>query len=80
MDAFKLEIISPLKILFKGEADRVILPASFGELGILKGHAPILVGLKKGRVRVRTAGDETVFEIERGFAEADENGLTLLVR
>lgn len=80
MDTFKLEIISSSKTLFKGQADRVILPASFGEMGILEGHAPILVGLKKGRVRIRAAGKETVFEIERGFAEADEKGLTLLVR
>lgn len=80
METFLLEVLSPAKPIFKGEAERLILPGEKGELAILKGHAPILAMLAKGSVRVRAPGGERVFEIEGGFAEVNEAGVTVLVK
>ena len=45
-----LEIISPEKEIFKGEAKSVTVPAVDGSLGILDHHAPLISTLKKGTV------------------------------
>jgi len=75
---FKIEILSPSKSIFKGEADIVILPGQNGEFGIMTGHAPLLSNLKKGRIRVKTQGGEKTFQIEGGFVEVDEKGVIVL--
>lgn len=77
---FKLEILSPAKPLFQGEVDMAILPGERGELGILKNHAPLLTSLKKGKIRVKQEKEEVSFEIESGFLEVDEKGVTVLVK
>ena len=45
----KLEIITPEKHIFEGEADLVQLPGSDGLFEILKNHAPMIASLGKGR-------------------------------
>lgn len=76
----QLEILSPGKPLFKGEADNIILPAEEGELGILEGHAPFLSRLKKGTIRITAGREEKAFAIETGFVEVNEGGVTILVK
>ena len=41
-DTFKLEIISPEKIIFSDNVKMVTLPSYEGEMGILKNHIPII--------------------------------------
>jgi F-type H+-transporting ATPase subunit epsilon len=48
----KLEIITPDKKLFEGEAKSVSVPGSEGSLGILNNHAPMIASLKKGKVKI----------------------------
>ena len=79
MEKFKLEIISPQKALLKKEVDMVVLPGKTGCIGIMKNHAPLLAALTKGNVRVKLDEDEENFEIEGGFVEVNENGVTVLV-
>lgn len=45
-----LTIVSPEKILFKGEVENVLVPGELGEFEILKNHAPIISTLVEGRV------------------------------
>ena len=58
----------------------VVLPAEAGTLGIMKGHVPLLASLKKGRIRVKQGREEKAFEIESGFVEVNEKGVTVLVK
>ena len=80
MDTFKLEIISPSKLLLKEEVTEVIMPGQTGNLGVLKNHAPLLTALKKGDIRVKIGQEEKKLSIEGGFAEIDEKGVTILVK
>ena len=41
-DIFKLEIISPEKIIFSGDAKMVVLPSYEGDMSILKNHISII--------------------------------------
>ena len=45
---FKLEIISPEKILFSEEVNSVIIPSFEGEMTILADHIPLITFLRPG--------------------------------
>lgn len=74
-----LEIITPDKELFKGEAKAVTVPGSEGSLGILENHAPLIASLKKGTVKVTESNNnEQLFEINGGVAEVLKNKVIIL--
>jgi len=60
-------------------AEEVILPSSTGQLGILKGHAPLLTALDIGVMRVRVDKDWVPVVLMGGFAEVENDELTILV-
>ena len=43
-----LEIVSPEKLLLSRPVEMVVLPAYEGEMGVLPGHAPMIVLLTQG--------------------------------
>mgnify|MGYP003662308502 FL=1 len=73
-----LEILSPEKLIFKGEADAIQLPGKDGSFGILENHAPIIATLKHGMVKVTNAGQESEFEIKGGVVEVVKNKVIVL--
>ena len=46
-----LEIVSPEKLLLSRPVEMVVLPAYEGEMGVLPGHAPMIVLLRGGTIR-----------------------------
>ena len=46
----KLKIVSPEKIEFTGDVERVVVPGTQGQFEILSNHAPIISTLQKGVV------------------------------
>ena len=53
---FHLEIVTPDKQFFVGEADALILPALDGSLGVEAGHEPIATAVIPGDLRVLQNG------------------------
>jgi F-type H+-transporting ATPase subunit epsilon len=74
----KVALISPDRTVFEGEADMVVAPAWDGEVGVLRGHAPMLVLLGNGNLRVRTGGTEQRFHVEGGFLQVADDVVTIL--
>lgn len=67
---FRLDIVSPEHELFSGQASRLFVTGSQGELEILYGHAPLLTDLAPGRVWiVKADGSEDGLVINGGFLE-----------
>lgn len=76
----KLQVITPEKILFEGEASYVQIPGTEGEFGVLDGHAPVVSTLKEGVVTVDLAsGEKKEFSVTGGVAEVVPERCTLLV-
>ena len=71
-------VISPERTIYDGEAESVIAPAWDGELGILRGHAPLMALLGEGDVRVRTGGKTEHFHVEGGFLQVVDDVVTVL--
>ena len=59
-----VSIIAPDRNVWDSNAEEVILPSSTGQLGILKGHAPLLTALDIGVMRVRVDKDEAQKNLE----------------
>ena len=76
---FKIEIISPEKIVFSDTVNMVTLPSYEGNMGILKNHISIITFLRPGIVNVQKS-DESVenFFVQDGTIEYFNESLTLL--
>lgn len=74
-----LEIVTPDKELYSGEASLVQLPGIDGLFEILNSHAPLISALKKGKVKVVDAKNETqIFEVRGGVVEVLNNKVLVL--
>jgi F-type H+-transporting ATPase subunit epsilon len=74
-----VRVIAPDKTVWDSEAEEVILPSTTGQLGILTGHAPLLSALDVGVMRVRPGKDWVAIALMGGFAEVENNEVTILV-
>ena len=78
-EEFKVEIVNPEKSFFsKEDVIEVVVPAFEGEMGILKGHIPIISFLKPGIIKVLSQSEEESYFIEDGILEFKENNLSIL--
>lgn len=74
----KVEIITPDKELFKGEASYVGVPGVDGSMGFLNNHAPLITVLRAGEVKVKTDTGEQLFPVKGGVVEVSNNTVIVL--
>jgi len=74
-----LEIITPEKTIFNGEAKLVQLPGKSGSFEILEHHAPMIALLKKGRIKI-IEPDKSIryIEINGGTLKVLDNKILIL--
>lgn len=77
--ALTVRVIAPDKTVWDSSAEEVILPSTTGQLGILTGHAPLLSALDIGVMRVRGSKDWVAIALMGGFAEVENDEVTILV-
>jgi len=74
-----LEIVSPEKLLLSQPVDMVVIPAAEGELGVLPGHAPMIVLLRGGTISIYEGNKVTQrLYVAGGFAEITPERCTVL--
>nr|YP_010196985.1 ATP synthase CF1 subunit epsilon [Crassiphycus corneus]UAD84789.1 ATP synthase CF1 subunit epsilon [Crassiphycus corneus] len=74
-----IRVIAPDRTVWDANAEEVILPSSTGQVGILKGHIPLLTAIDIGVMRVRIEKEWQPIILLGGFAEVKENKITILV-
>jgi F-type H+-transporting ATPase subunit epsilon len=75
----QLEIVTPRRVVFKGEVTSFSAPGVVGGFQVLYNHAPLLSSLKIGEVKIKEAsGTEFHYAISGGFVEVRENHILLL--
>ena len=79
-DTYKIEIVSPEKVIFSDEnVQEVVLPSYEGEMGILKDHIPIISFLRPGIVKIlKLSKNVNSFFVQDGIIEFCNNNLTIL--
>ena len=78
-DNFKIEIISPEKIIFSDNATMVTLPSYEGDMSILKNHISIITFLRPGIIKIQK-NDENFeeFFVQDGTVEYFNDSLVVL--
>jgi F-type H+-transporting ATPase subunit epsilon len=79
MATFLLELVSPERLLLSRQVEMATIPSLEGDMGVLAGHAPMIVALRGGLIRVRENGAETeTLFVPGGFAEVSPERCTVL--
>ncbi len=75
----QVELVSPERVLYSGEATIVVCRPADGDAAFLPGHAPFLGLLGIGPVTIRTPdGAEVKAAVHGGFVEVRNNRVTIL--
>jgi F-type H+-transporting ATPase subunit epsilon len=76
--ALQIDIVTPERVVFSGQADVVSAPGWLGEFSVLPDHALFLSLLRAGVVSVTTGQGTKRFVVGRGFAEVGPDRVVLL--
>ena len=78
MAALRCVVVTPEKTELDREADYISLPMDDGELGVLKGRAPMIGRLGFGTLRLQTAAGPERYYVDGGFAQVEDNVVNVL--
>lgn len=75
----EVQLVSPERILFSGEATGVLARTlGGGDIAFLPGHAPFIGALATHPVTVHAEGGDVVVAVHGGFVEISGNQVTIL--
>lgn len=57
MAGFKLNVLTPEKIFFQGEAEQLVAKTTSGYVGILKGHVPYVASIVPSELKIKANGE-----------------------
>ncbi|MCE9637206.1 MAG: ATP synthase F1 subunit epsilon [Planctomycetes bacterium] len=76
-------VVSPERPLFDGGAEKVVVPGTKGQIGIMPRHAALIAKLEPGVIRIHRPADEggavSKMAVTGGFVQVLHNVVTLLV-
>ncbi len=76
---FKLEIVTPRKVIFSGDVESFSAPGIAGGFQVLYNHAPMLSAIGIGELKMRDPnGQESRFATSGGFVDVLKNQVTML--
>ena len=74
----QLDIITPDRKVFSGEASSVTFPGTEGQFQVLNDHAPLVSTLARGPVTIATATGQQTFTVDGGVVEVLRNKVLVL--
>jgi F-type H+-transporting ATPase subunit epsilon len=72
-------VITPVEVIYDGEANLVIARIADGDLGVLVDHSPLVSTVEAGEVRIRKNDEQRVYATSDGFFKVSENLVQVLV-
>ena len=75
---FQVEIITPERIFYTGEASMIEFTSVEGEMGVYKNHIPLTTVLAPGIVTITEDGGQQKAAVHAGFPEILGDKVTLL--
>jgi len=74
-----VEVVTPERVVYSGQAEMVIARGVQGDLGILPNHMPMVTPLKTAPVQIKVEGDQTMrMAVSGGFMEVRGDKVTIL--
>ena len=80
MSKMRVEVFSTEQMIFSGEAEFVVAPATEGEIGVYPQHVPLLTRIKPGVLRLKVPGssEEVLVAVSGGMMEVQPSLITVL--
>ncbi|AUH53455.1 F0F1 ATP synthase subunit epsilon [Chromobacterium sp. ATCC 53434] len=80
MSKMRVEVVSTEQLIFSGEAEFVVAPATEGEIGVYPQHVPLLTRIKPGVLRLKVPGnkEEVLVAVSGGMMEVQPTLITVL--
>ena len=81
MNTVLVEVVTPERVVYSGDARIVVAKGVEGDLGILPNHMPLVTPLKIAPVQVKKADDSSDFiAVSGGFLEVRKDKITILAQ
>lgn len=77
MRSYLLEVITPERLVYRGEVEMLVARGTEGDLGIQAGHESLLTALEIGVVKVRGAEPEKL-AVAGGFLAVRPEGVSIV--
>lgn len=78
MSAMTIRVVTPDKLVFDGEADRIFARGIDGDFAVLRNHIPMMTPLGVGELRVELSGQTSYIAIDNGIFEVSNNHVNVL--
>jgi F-type H+-transporting ATPase subunit epsilon len=80
MNTIAVEIVTPDRVVYRGDARIVVAKGVEGDLGVLPNHIPMVTPLKTAPVLVKkqNENDEDVIAVSGGIMEVRKDKITIL--
>tara|TARA_B100000929_G_C15508239_1_gene419467 strand:+ start:1904 stop:2302 length:399 start_codon:yes stop_codon:yes gene_type:complete len=79
MSTFQFEIVTPTRILDKGQVNYVRCPGIDGSFGVMANHLEGIIALSIGEIKVTIDGKEEYLATSGGYTEITDEKMQLLV-
>lgn len=76
--SIKVDIVTPEKMLYSGDVEMITLPGTNGQMGILRGHAPLLSTLDIGEIVLHRREGNDYLAVSGGVVEVRPDKVTIL--
>lgn len=79
VEALKLELVSPEKLILSENVEMAVLPGGEGDFGVMRGHSPLISTLRPGEIVVfeKNKVKSRIF-VGDGFAEVNDRICNIL--
>ena len=70
---FRSYIVTPFEVFFDDDCTMLIIPAADGEMGLQRGHAPLVTALYPGEVRIQKDGVWHYAFVSNGYVQIERD-------
>jgi F-type H+-transporting ATPase subunit epsilon len=79
MSTMQVEVVTPERVIYSGEATMVVTRTLSGEIAFLPNHAPFLGALVENHTRIYVTDDQVEHvAVQGGFVEVSDNRVSIL--
>ncbi|MDR1532514.1 MAG: ATP synthase F1 subunit epsilon [Clostridiales bacterium] len=78
MGTFRLRLVSPMRLMYDGDVDMVIMRAKEGDIAFMSGHIPLTTALGYGIMKIIKGEETREASVFGGFVEANGKSVTVL--
>jgi F-type H+-transporting ATPase subunit epsilon len=75
---FKLEIVTPERLMFSDEIDVLTTPTTQGEISIMAHHVPLVTMIAPGEIKIKKNKETSFLTVTGGFIQVAMNKVTIL--